>query len=280
MRNIRKPDFPKLMAFDLDGTLLRSDGTVSAYTCEILTQAAALGIHVVIASGRPLCALPCQVTALPCIKYAITSNGSSIFQLTGQRRIAGTDMDPGLVLSLAEIFKALPWPCECFTEGRAYTSQAYYDDPAAFGVTVATGNYMRATRRPVADMSAFILAHKDRIEGLDLVVTDPSARQALAERFRQIPDLYMTSSTRFYLEFASGDVSKAGALARLLYMLDLNASDMAAFGDALNDLEMLRFAQTGIAVSGGDPRLIAAADDICPGNDEDGPARYIAQNYL
>ena len=88
----------RLIALDLDGTTLNSQGKVSPYTKEILEKALSKGILVVIASGRALSAIPEDILNIRGLKYIITSNGSSTFwNCRYSRRIYANDMKPGVV---------------------------------------------------------------------------------------------------------------------------------------------------------------------------------------
>lgn len=84
----------RLIALDLDGTTLNSQGKVSPYTKKILEKALSKGILVVIASGRALSAIPEDILNIRGLKYIITSNGSSIFELPGQPQNLCNDMNP------------------------------------------------------------------------------------------------------------------------------------------------------------------------------------------
>ena len=105
----------RLIALDLDGTTLNSQGKVSPYTKEILEKALSKGILVVIASGRALSAIPEDIMNIRGLKYIITSNGSSIFELPDSRRIYANDMKPGVVMSVLAIMQDTHFPFEVFT---------------------------------------------------------------------------------------------------------------------------------------------------------------------
>ena len=175
----------RLIALDLDGTTLNSQGKVSPYTKEILEKAIQKGIHVVIASGRALSAIPEDVLNIRGLEYIITSNGSSIFELSDSRRIYANDMKPGVVMSVLAIMRDTHFPFEVFIGGHAYTMQAYYDCPTDFGVPERMNHYVRTTRTPVSDMPDFILKHCDDIEGIDMIVPDQTQKQQVIAALSQ-----------------------------------------------------------------------------------------------
>lgn len=138
----------RLIALDLDGTTLNSQGKVSPYTKKILEKALSKGILVVIASGRALSAIPEDILNIRGLKYIITSNGSSIFELPDSRRIYANDMKPGVVMSVLAIMQDTHFPFEVFIGGHAYTMQAYYDCPTDFGVPERMNHYVQNNPHP------------------------------------------------------------------------------------------------------------------------------------
>ncbi len=270
----------RLIAFDLDGTLLGSDGRISARTGETLQRAAQNGIHLVAASGRPFKALPAELSEIEDIRYAITSNGSSIFSLPDGRRIFAADMAPETVLKVLAIAEQTDFPFEVFIGGTGYTSAAYFRHASDFGVPARVNDYVRRTRCPVDDIAAFTRAHLREIEGMNMIVADPEAKKRLVAALSAIPHLYITDSVSYYIEMAEGGVCKSAALAHLAGKLEVPLHETAAFGDSMNDLDLLRGAGLGIAMANALPDLVAAADDLTLSNDEDGVAHYIEKYFI
>ena len=265
----------RLIALDLDGTTLNTDKHISHFTKNILEKAIANGIQVVIASGRARSALPADVLSIDGLRYAITSNGSSIFTLPDFKRIFACDMAPETVDAVLSIASDCGFTYEAFIAGHAYTAQSYYNCAADFGVPERMNSYVRDTRTPVPSMADFIRTHRHEIEGIDFIIPDPSQKERIRNRLLQIPDLYVTGSESYYLELAAGSVSKASALHSLAAILKISPSQIIAFGDGGNDLEMLSYAGRGIAMANAAPALLEAADDVTLSNDEDGVAHYL-----
>lgn len=269
-----------LIAFDLDGTLFNASGHISAHTKEVLHAAAKRGIHLVAASGRPFTALPKDLTRCRDIHYAITSNGSSIFSLPEGVRTYSCDMKPETALSVLEIAEHVSWPLEAFIGGRGYSPAVYVRDACAFGLSAAAASYVRATRTPKDNIYAFIREHAGEVEGLNLIVSDPEEKKVLKKRLSLIPDMFITASTSYYIEMADGKVSKSSSLAYLADMLNVPMSEVAAFGDSLNDLDLITAAGLGVAMDNALPELKDAADAIAPHHDADGVAVFIEDHLL
>lgn len=265
----------RLIALDLDGTTLNTSGHISNFTRKTLEKAIANGIQVVIASGRARSALPADVLSVNELNYAITSNGSSIFTLPDFKRIFACDMTPETVDAVLSVASGCGFTYEAFIAGHAYTSQAYYNCASDFGVPERMNTYVRNTRTPVPSMADFIHIHRHEIEGMDFIIPDQVQKKTIRSRLLQIPDLYITGSESYYLELAAGSVSKASALHALASRLQVKPSQIIAFGDGGNDLELLSYAGCGVAMANASPALLAAADDVTLSNDEDGVAHYL-----
>lgn len=267
----------RLLALDLDGTTLRSDGTLSERTKTALEQAAAQGIHIVVASGRAKSALPEAVRTLKGVEYAVTSNGSSVFHLPTGERVFGLDMPDETVERLMRVLRPFGFPVEIFSEGVAYAPRAYVADPAAFGAPVRSRPYVQATRIPVDNLEALLEQRRGHVEGMDVIVPDEASKRRVREAVEALNDVYITSSVAHYLEFGCADASKAAGLRALAQHLHLIPAQIAAFGDADNDWEMVTFAGVGVAMGNACARLKEAADILTAANDEDGVAEVVEQ---
>ena len=164
---------------------------------------------------------------------------------------------------------------EVFVNGTAYAEAAYVANPVRFGATAAATPYVQATRTPVEDLTAFLRAHRDQLESLDLVVGPAEVRRRLWDALAALPDLYLTSSVPQLIEVSRTGGGKHTGVRYVAERLGLTPAQIAAFGDGDNDAELLSFAGCGIAVANASPACLAAADRITARHDEDGVARGI-----
>lgn len=274
-----------MLVYDLDGTLLRSNGSLSDHTKKVLSYSIDSGIHVVIASGRPLCAIPEEVLSIRGIRYAITSNGSSVFTIPELNRVYGMEIDPDLTLSLSDMIREEQHAymlrgtgshlisCEAVICGTAYIENDYYNDPLIYGVPERVKAYVNRTRIPVPDIHDFIRMHKNEIESINIIAPDPSINTDLREKICSM-NVYITSSTGYYIEIAASSVSKAHALDSLAVKLGISREQIAAFGDSTNDIELLSYAGYSVAMGNASDNVKKAAHAITLSNDEDGAAVY------
>ena len=267
----------KLIAMDLDGTLLNSAHTVSAETRRAINLARRAGIYTAAATGRPLSALPDYILDGSIVDFAITSNGSSIFSLPAKERIYVRKLPEEAVRRFLLIAQDLGVTVEVYIDGFAYCIAEYYRKPTDFNLPERMDTYVPATRQPVDEMQLFIEENIDSIEGLTFITPDEALRLEIRGRLSEIPGIYTTSSAPYYIETANGEVSKAAALRFLASRLGISQSQVVAFGDGGNDLEMILDAGAGIAMANSSPELIEAADFVTASNDDDGIAQFICK---
>ncbi len=268
-------DSIRLVALDLDDTTLHTDSTLSPATREALCQAAACGIEIVIASGRSFAALPRELTGLGIIRYAITSNGAAVNRVPGGDRIVSRTLSQQAVHA---VLAAVPEEMilEAFVDGIPYSDRRYVEQPTQFGCLPAYVPYIQGTRRPLDDVRAFVRAHERSLDSLNIVCPSHEQRTALEARIAAAADdVYLTNSARHLLEVVDQSAGKGAALRALCGLLGVPRGQVAAFGNADNDVDMIRFAGLGVAVANAAPNCLATADLITGSNNEDGVAAVL-----
>ena len=269
----------KLVAMGVDGTLIGKNKILTRRTKDTLTAAAAQNIHLVVASGRALQAVPAELIQIPGMEYVITSNGSSVFRLSDRKRIYGRDMTPEQIEKLLEFYEDYDCPMEAFICGVPYTSKTYFDHPENFGAGPLSVNYVCTTRHPVPDMRNFVKRHENEIEGINFIVHDMELKVAMRRQLETFEGLYVTSSVPRYIEISHGSVCKRSALMWLAEELNIPQQQIAAFGDGENDLEMIQYAGFGVAMGNAVELLRQASDFIAPPCEEDGVACVLEQFF-
>lgn len=251
----------KCIALDLDGTTLDSNGKLPEANRKAIQSAIAQGIEIVIASGRAYDTLPREVLDIPGIGWAITSNGAAVYRLPQGEAAFRCTLPPEAPREILACTEREKVSYEAFVAGNAYTDQKMYDDPMAHGCTEYGAKYMRATRKPVPDIRAFILEHQHEMDSIELVTHGKEERDRLWKLLEQrFPDLYITSSFFHLLELSSPNSGKSNALRWVLEQLGLTPEETVAFGNADNDIDMIQLAGVGIAVADATESCRKAAD--------------------
>ena len=264
----------KLLALDLDGTVLRSDNTLSPVVRKALEKAAKSGIEVAVASGRPFRSMPKEILAIKGVDYVIASNGAAIYHQ--EKRIFSDTLKPRDVEKILALTGAHDLIWEAFLDGETCTDRRYYDDPVRYGCSEAYISYVRGSRDACDDMRGFIEQNSHRLDSIEFVCTDRRLREQLWMSLeREVPGVYITSSSRNFVEMMNGTATKANAVRRLCALLRVDQKNTAAAGNADNDVDMLLFAGTGAAVRNATPKCLDAADMIVDTNDNDGVAELV-----
>lgn len=268
----------RLVAFDLDRTVLKKDGTLSPVTRSALNMLKEKHVPIVIASGRPYSSLPKELLDFPGIDYAITSNGAALVKLHPMEYIDQIFLPSKEVRSLVSSFSD-KYPLEVFIRGQGYANQEYVKSPVLFGANERQAAYIQSTRIPVENMAAFVLEHQTEIESLDILVPTIQINENLRRQLcPQYPNLHITSSNDHMIEISHSTAGKGNRLAHLLQLLHISPEKCVAFGDGDNDADMLQMAGLGIAMENASLTAKKAASYLTYSNEEDGVAAVL--NYL
>lgn len=272
----------RCIVLDLDRTTLDQQGRLSAANRAAIENAIRQGVEVVIASGRSYSTLPEEMTGIPGIRYAITSNGAAIHRVPSGECLVRHRMKPpsvdGILSVLSEPVRSGMIGCEGFVDGVPHCSAGYYDEPMKYGVSGQGVAYIRATRHPEKDILGFIRLHRDRIDCIDAVINHADLKKRLWARLeREVPAIYITSSMDHLIEISDQSSGKHNAVRCLLGRLRIGPGEAAAFGDADNDARMLALVGAGVAVENATESCKQCADYITARHDEDGVARWIRE---
>ena len=269
----------KLIAFDLDGTLLDDDKHLPPENLTALQAAHAQGTFLVPATGRILKALPEELLAPGLFRFFIFANGALVYDLQEQRALYRARIEPELAVRLCTYMDTLPVLYDCYRGDCGYMTQWMYDRaPEFFETEPHILKLVKSLRRPVPD-----LKQKIQEDGLPLEKLQMFFRpEHMDERARQLelvpqlfPELIASSSLRNNIEINSARAGKGNALRALCEKLDLDASESVAFGDGLNDADMLRAAGRGCAMQNAVPAVKEAADVIVETNNDAGVGKEI-----
>jgi len=258
---------PGMLAVDVDGTMLRADGTLSDRVHRALHAAVDAGVHVVPSTGRPEVVAAEIVEATGLNQYWVFGNGAVTRHLEHDRLVRGFWIDQAMVVQIMSELRAL-LPSVVFAVEFA-SSLAY---EAGFENVVPN----KPTVPPVPDLFATLATHQSPVQ--KVLVSDPGLE--LGRLFQHVEELgggrvVPTYSGLDFIEVAAQNVTKATALRLLADDLKLDVSEVWAVGDNHNDIEMLKWAGVGFAMGNADDQVKTAADAVLPSNDDDGVAVLI-----
>lgn len=270
----------QLIALDLDRTTLNSQGKLSKTNYNALSQAIKNGVHVCIASGRAFDTLPSDVLSVPGIEYAITSNGAAVYNIKTKERIKSYLLTENAIDIIMNICKKYPVTYEAFINGVAYTGKEYIDNPDKFGATQHSIDYVLSTRTLKDDIVGFIYENKNRLDCIDIIVNNDELKNTIINEIKTATnEVYITSSIKQLIEISYKDAGKKSGLEFLSNYLNISRENIAAFGDADNDFDMIKYAGVGIAMENASSHLLEVADYTTLHHNNDGVA-YAFKNII
>ncbi len=263
----------KLLAVDMDGTCLNSDGKMSDVTLNALKKAAAAGLIVVPTTGRNLNCLPEKIINEKFYRYAITTNGALAVDLESNKEIFSAFIRNS---DAADILRGL--------KGRSVLTAVNINrrfcikGPFLYiGVKHVLGKDARKTRM-VFDAVKAVEEKDAKIEGIHLFYSSDKHCPVIKELVSRYDDVCVTFARKF-AEVCSVRGTKGNALLALGEYLGISADEIACFGDEANDASMFRVVGKSFAMGNAVDEIKNLADVILPTNDENGVA-YAIEHYI
>jgi Cof subfamily protein (haloacid dehalogenase superfamily) len=260
---------PALVAIDVDGTLVDDTGDLTVRSIEAIGKLRAAGTQVVLATGRPFVIVDRTAAALGEVDYLICSNGALTVRRVDSLVLRDLWLDGDLPeMVVRSMRERLPGVGFAFELEKGVKSeiglQQRLPSSIPLGRPVEDVLTLLPERGPVRKV---LLFHDDHDDDIRPVVG--LAQEVVGERAT------VTHSGLPYAEVGPFGLHKAVALADLCSNLGIAQSDVIAFGDDVNDVEMLEWAGTGVAMANAVPEALAVADVVTVSNNDDGVAHYL-----
>ncbi|MBR4938874.1 MAG: HAD family phosphatase, partial [Kiritimatiellae bacterium] len=274
MRDIR------VIALDLDGTLLDSQKGLSMVNAEALAYANSKGVAVVPTTGRFFGMMPEAVRSLPFVRYAITINGAQVYDRERDEAIVREEIEVERAIAIMQLLDGYDVIYDCYRNNWGWMSASLQNRAEAYATDAHYLKMVRDFRKPVADLKEHLRATAEE-GGIQKVMLfsrndDPETKELCAIRAamtEKFPEIKVTSSTWNDLEFNSPLAHKGNALARFAEHLGCTIDNCMSFGDGLNDLTMIEAAGIGVAMANARDEVKSVADYITSTNDDDGVAK-------
>lgn len=261
----------KLVAFDLDGTLLRSDGSLREPSLAALERAVDAGFMLVPATGRSLAEIPDALMDLEGIRYVITANGASIMDMEEDREIF-TDLVP--TAAGTKIFDALldrDIPFQAYSEGVTFCDERYMQTMIRFyGNLGEHYNQITERMRFVGSLPSYFRKSERSIEKIYIHRLEGRDREEILGLVDGLDGVGKLTSNPVNLEINSATADKGAGLAQLSIGLGIPPENVMALGDGENDIGMIQFAGFSVAMGNGVAALKKAASYVTVSNDDGG----------
>jgi len=258
----------KLVATDLDGTLLHTDGTVTARTRNALTAVEDMGITVVFVTGRPIRWMDDLWEHVGGHGLAICSNGGIVYDVLARSVSRARTLPVVVGLEVADILRTtIPGTTFAIEKSDGFAKEAAFMPRLPPPPNLSVGPMAE-----ILDGSAVkILARHEEMD----------AEEFWARVESRVGHLVTTtwSSVGALVEISAKGVTKASTLKLLCDERNIDAEDVVAFGDMPNDLPMLEWAGSSYAMANGHPTVRELADHVAPSNEDDGVAATLERLF-
>ncbi|MGV2922439.1 MULTISPECIES: HAD family hydrolase [Streptomyces] len=259
----------RVVATDLDGTLLRSDLTVSERTRRALALVADAGAHHLVVTGRPATACKDFLAGLGYRGLAVCGQGAQLYDAATDRLLESASLDLDLARDVVERAEAVLGTLELGVVTAPPESR--------FKVTPRFGERVRHGWDVTTDRSLLWASPIDKLVLHHPEVPEDDVAATVAELCGDA--VSVVHSVKGMVEVLPPGVTKGAGVARAAALLGFTGADTIAFGDMPNDIPLLAWAGHGVAVANGHPELRRMADETAPGNDEDGVAAVLERLF-
>jgi hydroxymethylpyrimidine pyrophosphatase-like HAD family hydrolase len=261
----------RLVAFDLDGTLLGSNDRVSPSTAAVLARARAAGLVLVAATGRSCRAARLALAATDAVDHIICSNGAVHYDVRRDEVVAHHPIEPGMLAKLyKDVNKGLDGVCWAWETPSGIVPDC--------GFRTLTARIDELMKSPVPVILPPPMQLPPPVPASKAMIAHPYlVGDRLLGRLRKClpPHLSAASSSAVFVEVTAPGIDKAFGLEALCRQVGVERREVMAFGDQLNDLSMLRWAGRGVAMANAHPLVLSAVGEHARRNVDDGVAAVI-----
>lgn len=278
----------KLVAIDLDGTLLNSYGEVSQRTREAIKEATQRGVEVVLASGRPISSVEDLATELEADHYLVSGNGATVYDMHKKSIVYDQFLSKEQILNIVKICEENSIYYNIYTENEVLTKSLNYNTLFYHSENTHKQEEKRTNINILTDVYDYVLKSNDQ-KYLKVTVCDQSqiVFGSIIKKLRTIGDIDVLDVAHMskkiiksgteeilveycYTEITNKNVNKWTALEYIMKKENISKEEVIAIGDNVNDKEMIEGAGLGVAMGNSTQNIKEIANEITSTNNEDG----------
>ena len=265
----------KVIAADLDGTLLKNDKSISQATIDQLKRTSEKGVLFLPSTGRTHKELPQAIRNLPFLRYALCCNGGALYDYKEDAYIYENGIPYDLALKVLDYVKTLPVYETIIINGERIGKGDENNNLCDYIKKTAVKGILFNIRGAYDVKKAYAEKHMDAQKLLLYPNENGNIKEIMETLQKQFPELSVSSSGPKFIEVNIQGVDKGKALNNFCQLMNIPIEDSIAFGDAENDISMLDAAGFAVVMANGTQTTKKHADMICPSNEEDGVAEAL-----
>ncbi len=287
----------KLIAIDLDGTLLNSYGVITENTKKIIKKVEEQGVNIILASGRPIDSIQAIANEIESKKYFIAGNGAIVYDIEKNEIIYENCLKKQKVLEIIKICEENSIGYSIYTEKEILTTALKYnvlyyhkenlkkpeDKKTKISIIqnmeeyIKNDNTSRYLKITVCDEDKIvfdsIIRKLRNLKDIEVLDVSHMARKTIKQGTEEIAVEY------YYTEISRKNVDKWNAIEFLAKKLEIDSKDIMAIGDNINDKQMIENAGLGVAMGQSTPVITNVANEVTSSNNEEGVAKILQKHY-
>lgn len=287
----------KLIAIDLDGTLLNSYGVITENTKKIIKKVEEQGVNIILASGRPIDSIQAIANEIESKKYFIAGNGAIVYDIEKDEIIYENCLKKQKVLEIIKICEENSIGYSIYTEKEILTTALKYnvlyyhkenlkkpeDKKTKISIIqnmeeyIKNDNTSRYLKITVCDEDKIvfdsIIRKLRNLKDIEVLDVSHMARKTIKQGTEEIAVEY------YYTEISRKNVDKWNAIEFLAKKLEIDSKDIMAIGDNVNDKQMIENAGLGVAMGQSTPVITNVANEVTSSNNEEGVAKILQKHY-
>ena len=287
----------KLIAIDLDGTLLNSFGEISTKNKEKLVEAHEKGAEVVLASGRTTESILNFATELGICNYLISGNGAIVYDIKKQKILTNKFMKKNRLLEVIKTCEESGIYYNIYTEEAVITKSLKYNTLFYSKENEKKSDDKKTKIEIIEDIYKYV-EEREKCDYTKVTICAESFEMFsnVIEKLKEIKNVEVLDVSRmtkkiikcgddeikleyFYTEISRANVDKWNAIEFLAEKMGINQDEIMAIGDNINDKEMIEKAGLGVVMANSTPVVVNIANEVTAGNNDEGVAKILQKHY-
>ena len=259
----------RLVAVDMDGTLLNRERKITQYTQNVIRRAVSQGVVFAPATGRAVNALPQELKDMEEIRYGIFSNGATIYDLKEKKVLYKNQFEQKRILELMDFLKQFDVMQSYSMNGQSYAARKDMENVDYYQLDSNTKAIIHNSRKLINDLEDFLKEHdktetveSTTVEKTTLLFKTMEERRRAADALSKIEDIQFSSSLPKNIEISKKGCNKGDGLLHLAKSLGIKREEVMGCGDADNDRELLECSGFSVAMENGIDEIKEIADKI------------------